>query len=583
MKRLICMMLAAALLAGICIWSSAEDDGDESGVIPVDMEESGEPETETETETRSTPARDLQRGDEGDDVAFLQTRLVDLKYLSAAADGVYGKETEDAVRQFQTDFDLEVTGVADIRTQMVLYSTMYRPLRFGSTGEDVRELQIRLTELGYYKGQIKGNYLEATRKAVERFQEKNQMKVTGVADPDMQEVLFSSRAVGNYDDGAPTPTPIPSSNNYLIDEDETTVPMPGETVPFEKVLKSNSRGTLVKQLQQRLYELGYLEASKVSGNFLKYTYRAVKAFQTQNGLKATGEVDEATWNLIFNDAHVVLPDQSPRPTPTPTPVPFYIYVDVRNQIVSVYARDEYGEYTVPVRQMLCSSGKVGTDSDPGDWVLNGRKANWCYFPKWGGYARYWTRINASIAFHSVIYHSVSTSDMKVSSYNMLGNRASHGCIRLTVADAKWIYDNCGEGTVVHITTQNETRSDPELKDALKLPGLNKKTMTPYSTPEPTPEPEYRSDVKPDLHGGTLKKNKNKVSEEIYWLQRRLKELGYYDTKCTGKFLDRTESALKAFQKDHGLSQTGTADQKVIDALFEAPTPTPRPTPTPYAP
>ena len=73
------------------------------------------------------------------------------------------------------------------------------------------------------------------------------------------------------------------------------------------------------------------------------------------------------------------------------------------------------------------------------------------------------------------------------------------------------------------------------------------------------------------------------SPEVFWLQKRLKELGYYDTKCTGKMLNRTVAALKAFQKDYGLPQTGTADQKVIDALYEAPTPTKRPTPTPYAP
>ena len=106
-------------------------------------------------------------------------------------------------------------------------------------------------------------------------------------------------------------------------------------------------------------------------------------------------------------------------------------------------------------------------------------------------------------------------------------------------------------------------------------------MVPVKTPQPTPEPVYRSDVKPQLNGKVLKKKSN--SEEVFWLQNRLKELGYYDTKCTGKMLDRTVNALKEFQRDHGMSATGTADQKVIDALFEAPTPTPRPTPTPYEP
>ena len=573
MRRILCFVLAIALAAGIWLISSAEEE-DDSVIIPVDIDEPAEAEVET------VAARELQQGDSGDDVLFLQTRLKYLKYYAGELSGNYGKATKDAVQSFQRDFGLEETGVADLQTQMVIYTAVYRPLKYGSTGDDVRELQAQLTALGYYKGQISGNFLDATQKAVEYFQQNNSLKVTGIADPDTQEVLFSGRAIGRYDDTAPTSSPVPNLDYYLVDEDESGVVMPEEPVTFTKKLKNGSTGAEVKQLQQRLYELGYLDGSKVSGNFLKYTTRAVKLFQTQNGLPSNGIVDEETWNLIFNTARVVLPDQTPKPTPTPTPVPFYIFVDVRNQITSVYGRDEYGEYTVPVRQMLCSTGKEGTDSDPGDWVLNGRKANWCYFPKWGGYARYWTRINGSIAFHSIIYRSVSTSDPKVSSYNMLGQKASHGCIRLTVADAKWIFDNCGEGTVVHITRRNETETDQELKTALKLPAWNSKTNGPSTTPEPTPEPEYRSDVKPELKGKVLKEKSK--GEEVYWLQRRLKELGYYDTKCTGQMLNRTVAALKAFQRDNGLYPSGEANQKVIDALAGAPTPTARPTPTPYA-
>ena len=572
MRRILCVLVLLSLLAGMIFMVLAEEE-DDSVIIPVDIEEPAE-------EVETQPARDMQRGDSGDDVLFLQTRLKDLKYYNGELSGNFGNATRDAVKTFQRDFGLEETGVADIQTQMVLYTTMYRPLKYGSTGDDVKELQTQLTALGYYKGQIKGNFLEATQKAVERFQQNNGLKATGVADPDTQEVLFSGKAIGRYDDAAPTPTPVSNLDYYLVDEDETGVVMPEEPVPFTKKLKNGSTGEQVKKLQQRLYELGYLDESKVSGNFLKYTTRAVKLIQTQNGLPSNGIVDEETWNVIFNTAKVVLPDQTPKPTPTPSPVPFYIFVDVRNQITSVYGRDEYGEYTVPVRQMLCSTGKEGTDSDPGDWVLNGRKANWCYFPKWGGYARYWTRINSSIAFHSIIYHSVSLSDPKISSYNKLGQKASHGCIRLTVEDAKWIYDNCGEGTVVHITRRNDTEADQELKTALQLPHWSSGAAAPPATPVPTPEPEYRSDVKPELNGRKLKEKSK--GEDVYWLQRRLKELGYYNTKCTGQMLNRTVAALKAFQKDHGMYADGIADQKVIDALCEAPTPTARPTPTPYA-
>ena len=298
MRRLICAVLAAALLAGICLaWTAIAEDEDDSVMIPVDLEEE---------KTEVQAFRVLQSGDSGDDVIFLQTRLEDLKYFSGEIDGQYSQATEKAVKSFQQDFSMEATGIADLETQMVLYTTTYRPLKYGATGEDVKELQTRLTALGYYKGQIKGNFLEATQKAVERFQEANGLTVTGIADPDTQEILFSYGAIGNYDEPTPTPSPIPDLNNYQVDDDENSVPLPNEPVAFTKKLKNGSSGKLVKQMQQRLCDLGYLDKSKVSGNFQKYTTRAVKAIQTQNGMKDTGVVDEATWNIIFNESHVVL-------------------------------------------------------------------------------------------------------------------------------------------------------------------------------------------------------------------------------------------------------------------------------------
>lgn len=568
MKKWVCLLLALVMLCvtGLSGMAEDDDDGDDSAAVPVDVEEEEESATMQE-------ARELKMGDEGDDVLFLQIRLDDLRYFDASLDGRYGKETEEAVRQFQEDNGLEATGIADVRTQILIAATQYRLLRYGSTGDDVKDLQLRLTTLGYYKGKISGNYLEATRSAVKSFQHVNKLEETGEADQETQEAIYSDFAIAKADMEEETSTPQPELSSFLVDENENGAPMPEAPVEFTKKLKSGSSGKLVKQLQERLHELGYYDGP-ISGNYQKNTVRAVKAVQTQNGMETTGVTDEATWNIIFNDRKIVMPDQTPKPTPTPVPIPFAITVDVRNQIVHVYGRDENGEYTVVVRQMICSTGKVGTPSPVGDWVLNGRKAKWCVFPKWGDYARYWTRINSSVAFHSPIYRSVSNTDMKVSSYNKLGQRASHGCVRLTVADAKWIYDNVPAGVVV--TIREDLPVNQELKDALmrEKPPLNTKSCTPIATPTPTAEPVYRSDVKPELGRQTLQKNSN--NEYVFWVQNRLKELGYYDTKCTGRMLDRTVQAVKNFQRDHGFHINGIVDQNVIDAMFEAEKITPEP-------
>ena len=66
------------------------------------------------------------------------------------------------------------------------------------------------------------------------------------------------------------------------------------------------------------------------------------------------------------------------------------------------------------------------------------------------YGQYATRIVGSILFHSVPYNSMDIYDLDTEMYNQLGTLCSHGCIRLTIEDAKWIYENCSMGTEITI-------------------------------------------------------------------------------------------------------------------------------------
>jgi len=516
----------------------------------------------------------LVYGDFGEEVASLQLKLSELNYYDGEITGSYGDLTRAAVKAFQADFSLLQTGEADAATQELLFSTQYRPLRLGCTGEDVRLLQIRLTALGYYSGKLSGTYLPATQDAVYAFQLCSGEAPTGNADVDTLTLLYSDNAVTWEAGQALMPDVSPTPNPYEVVSGVTPTPAPH--IPYTKTLKyEQSSGALVKQLQKRLTELGYYSGN-ISGNFLGHTRNAVKAFQEQNALKADGIVGEMTWDALFNDPDVRGVNDEPKPAP---PVPYAITVDVTNQVTTVYGLDENGNYTVVVRQMLCSTGTKANPSDVGDWVLTGRTARWCYFPKWGGHAQFWTKINDSIAFHSVIYADPQdTMSLKTSSYKNLGSRASHGCIRLTVADAKWIYDNCGDGVVVTIT--EDLPADPELRAALKLPSLNKQYMLPYVTPTPTPAPSYLPGELPEGEFRTLKKNSK--GEDVFWLQSKLTALGYYTGHIGGTYLDGTVKAVKAFQKDHGLSITGTADVKTLRAIYadELATPTPVITATP---
>lgn len=64
----------------------------------------------------------LQKGSKGEEVRKLQERLNELGYSVGQADGDFGNKTKTAIEQFQKDNGLEVTGIADAKTQELLFS-----------------------------------------------------------------------------------------------------------------------------------------------------------------------------------------------------------------------------------------------------------------------------------------------------------------------------------------------------------------------------------------------------------------------------------------------------------------------------
>ena len=131
-------------------------------------------------------------------------------------------------------------------------------------------------------------------------------------------------------------------------------------------------------------------------------------------------------------------------TPKKQEIPYYIKVNNTANVVTVYKKDSNGKYTVPVKAMICSIGDatpekgIFTMSDKYTWrLLQGDV-----------YGQYACRITGHILFHSVPYQKQDKSTLEWWEYDKLGTKASLGCIRLKVEDAKLIYDNCVSGTKV---------------------------------------------------------------------------------------------------------------------------------------
>jgi peptidoglycan hydrolase-like protein with peptidoglycan-binding domain len=146
---------------------------------------------------RLEPRPLLVPGDSGDRVRELQSRLDQLDWYHPDISGDYDQVTRAAVRGFQDKRGFAVTGKVFPRTwnrllkmtRMPTYNEMHNILVPGPTiigpgdeGRDVRELQARLIQIAWLSGDVTPHYGARTTEAVEGFQSKREIPVTGEVD-----------------------------------------------------------------------------------------------------------------------------------------------------------------------------------------------------------------------------------------------------------------------------------------------------------------------------------------------------------------------------------------------------------------
>lgn len=149
-------------------------------------------------------------------------------------------------------------------------------------------------------------------------------------------------------------------------------------------------------------------------------------------------------------------------------IPYLIKVNRVHNTITVYEKDESGNYSIPVKAMICSVGVKGLETRLGTFTTK-EKYRWKALMG-DVYGQYSTRIVGGILFHSVYYYrNGNPATLATAQFNKLGNAASHGCIRLTVGDAKWIYDNCPTGTTVVIYDDKKSPGPLGKPEMVKIP------------------------------------------------------------------------------------------------------------------
>ena len=253
----------------------------------------------------------LKQGDQSAEVRNLQQRLLDIgESVPGGADGVFGPGTEAAVKSFQTSQGFAATGSVNAPTAVALGSapaatdgagpepavpsapaespTGLIGVKIGSRGPNVVDLQTLLIRAGFrVVGGADGVFGSLTANALSSFQNSQGLPATAVVDEATESTLTTAAAAVN-DDAA---TQAPSS-------------------PFVG-LQFGSLGTDVKQFQSALIAAGIRVRGGADGVFGTATVAAVKDFQTQRGLPATGKVDEATSKEVSSEGPSGLASPSP--------------------------------------------------------------------------------------------------------------------------------------------------------------------------------------------------------------------------------------------------------------------------------
>lgn len=225
--------------------------------------------------------------------------------------GFFGPDTEAAVRQFQSIFNLDVDGRVGKATWYriaLVYNAVKKlseldsegippsdvtnlfqvALQEGDTGHEVRELQYFLAYVANFEEAmnpiaIDGIFGPATRQAVIAFQQLYGLEPTGILDTRTWDYLY--RAYRGIIASLPT--------DYIVG---VTAVYPGYP------LRLGSEGDAVTLIQEYLNYISNIYTSipklDVDGIFGVQTQSAVQEYQRLFGIEQTGIVAAATWNSI---------------------------------------------------------------------------------------------------------------------------------------------------------------------------------------------------------------------------------------------------------------------------------------------
>lgn len=148
---------------------------------------------------------------------------------------------------------------------------------------------------------------------------------------------------------------------------------------------------------------------------------------------------------------------------------YLIRINVSMNCMTVYRKNSMNEYEVPVKAMACSVYSSNFDGGA-DYTVMGRQ-EWSTAAD-GTYSRWAIKIDETTVICTAPYREeMNSASLITEKYNDIGDNYSSENIWLSYADAKWIYDNCIDGTIVELYSNTNEAGPLGKPDTIKLPDM----------------------------------------------------------------------------------------------------------------
>lgn len=181
-----------------------------------------------------------------------------------------------------------------------------------------------------------------------------------------------------------------------------------------------------------------VQVLKVNGDWSYVMYNDEAGYIFSYFLSDDGNPPEGYDFEYFNTDMVKFANNNNIKSPTVN----LIITNLENKFTYVFQKGENGSWELMYR-WLSSIGTAETPTITGTFYVNGRKP---YFGTDYYRVKYATRIRGSYYYHSVLFDPQGNEIIN----DTLGEAVSHGCIRLAVENAQWIYDNILDNTTIII-------------------------------------------------------------------------------------------------------------------------------------